>query len=392
MDRRIAALLVGNLLTTMGMLMFTGMANELADDLRLTPTELGPLLAVAPLVLALGSPFLAIWTSRFGRRQLLVAAMAIGAASHLAAALSGSMALLAVARGITGIGTGIFTPQAAATAMLLVPAGQRGRVVSLIFIGFAAAHTLGLPLATWLSAAVGWRATVAGVGVSLIAVAIWLYRVIPADLPAAPLERSAWGELLRHPAMVATIIVTGLQVGAQFVLYSFVAPSARDVMGASPAMIGLIFASLGVGGIAGNLIATRFADRIGPVRTTAYSILAMMVGMLLWAAGSHVAGYALAFALAAMAVWGVGSFPAASGQQVRLVNLDARLATVSLAVNTSATYGGSALGTVAGSGLLAAFGYGSLAWGSIAVFTMALALHWASTQPAFKPARPKAPS
>jgi predicted MFS family arabinose efflux permease len=384
MNARIAALLVGNLLTTMGMLMFTGMANELADDLRLTPTELGPLLAVAPLVLAVASPFLAIWTSRFRRRSLLVAAMAIGAASHLAAAVSGSMLLLAIARGVTGISTGLYAPQAAATAMLLGPVEQRGRIVSLIFIGFAAAHTIGLPAATWLSSVIGWRTTVAGVGVSLALIAAWLHRTIPQELPPAPLEKSAWGELARHPVMVLTVVVTAVQISAQFVLYSFIAPYSRDVLAATPAAIGILFAMVGAGGIAGNLVATRIADRIGPVRLTAYAISAMLIAVLAWpltallTASTPMAAYGIA--VAAMTLWGIGTFPAASGQQVRLVNLNARLATVALAVNTSATYGGSAIGTMIGSGLLAGFGYGALSWGSVALFAVALGLHWASTR------------
>lgn len=388
MDARIAALLVGNLLTTVGMLMFTGMANELADDLRLSPTELGPLLAVAPLVLAVASPFLAIWTSRFGRRSLLVWAMAIGAVSHLAAAASGSIVLLAIARGLTGISTGIYAPQAAATAMLLGPPEQRGRIVSLIFIGFAAAHTIGMPVTTWLSSQIGWRATVAGVGVALAVVSAWLHRAVPAELPPAPLEKSAWGELARHPAMVLTILVTVTQISAQFVLYSFIAPYSRDVLAATPIAIGLLFAMVGAGGIAGNLIATRIADRIGPVRLTAYAIATMLLAVLVWplagafAAGAPLVAYGIAFI--AMTLWGLGTFPAASGQQVRLVNLNARLATVALAVNSSATYGGSAIGTMIGSGLLASFGYGALSWGSVALFLLALALHRASTQTGFR--------
>ena len=380
-DPRIAALLAGNLMTTMGMLMLTGMANELSDDLHLPVAALGPLLAVAPLVLALGAPILAMSTSHFGRRSLLVGAMLIGAASHLLAAISGSITLLVIARGLTGLGTALFSPQAAATAMQLVPASQRGRVVSLLFIGFAAAHTVGLPLSTWLAAAIGWRSTVAVVGLLSLAIALWLRSVIPAGLPAAPLERSAWGELIRHPAMVATIIVTALQVGAQFVLYSFIAPSARESLGASPTLIGMLFAALGVGGILGNTLTSRIADRIGPVRTTAYAIISMLIAMLLWPFARHSA----AIAIVAMAIWGVGSFPAASGQQVRLVGLNMKLATVSLAVNTSGTYAGSAMGTMIGSGLLASFGYESLSWGASAVFALALALHWASTRHAFNP-------
>ena len=101
---------------------------------------------------------------------------------------------------------------------------------------------------------------------------------------------------------------------------------------------------------------------------------------ILEAAPGSVARESVAVTLACMLLWGLGSFPAASAQQVRLVALDSRLATVSLAVNTSGTYIGSAIGTVAGSALLASFGYDSLNWGGLAVFAVALALHGASTR------------
>lgn len=376
MDWRIAALLTGNLVTTMGMLMLTGMANELADDLALPVTSLGHILAVAPLVLAFGAPLLAMTTSRAGRRSLLAGAMLIAAASHLLAAASGSVAVLIVARALTGISTGLFTPQAAATAMLLADPSRRARVVSLVFIGFAVAHTIGLPIATWLSGVIGWRATAALVGLLSLASAAWLWLIIPRDLSKAPLDRGAWGELARNPVMLATITVTGLQVAAQFVLYSYIAPSARDTLGASPAVIAWLFAALGIGGILGNGVASRIADRTGPVIMATVSMLLMVAAMLVWG----LAQGSVAMALLSMWIWGLGSFSAASSQQVRLIGLNAKLGTVSLAMNTSCTYAGSALGTVIGSALLASLGYGSLAWGAIAVFALALSIHWASVR------------
>ena len=84
--------------------MATGMLVEMAADLSLPVTVVGQLVAAAPLMLAIASPTLAFTTSRLSRRTLLIAGGLVAGASHFLAAASGSLAMLALARMLTGLG------------------------------------------------------------------------------------------------------------------------------------------------------------------------------------------------------------------------------------------------------------------------------------------------
>jgi DHA1 family inner membrane transport protein len=111
----------------------------------------------------------------------------------------------------------------------------------------------------------------------------------------------------------------------------------------------------------------------------------VLVAHLLW---PWSAGAPLLFA-AAIAIWGLGFSAGFSAQQARLVALAPAQASVSIALNTSATYLGQAVGT-AGAGLIIAHaaagapGYAALAGMSVPLLAAAIGV---SLFASFKAAR-----
>ena len=82
----------------------------------------------------------------------------------------------------------IFTPQAAACVGLLVPAAQRGRAITFVFLGWSVASVLGMPLSAWIGGLFGWRwafALVAVLALVLLRRALQRRPSAPASAPAA---------------------------------------------------------------------------------------------------------------------------------------------------------------------------------------------------------------
>ena len=137
---------------------------------------------------------------------------------------------------------------------------------------------------------------------------------------------------------------------------------------------------MGMAGFASSLVAGRVADRRGPPLVIHVALASMMVSFVLWIVlfdlGPTPAGIAVAF-LAALS-WGAGNFASNAMQQVRLVNLAPSLASVSVALNTSAIYLGQFIGAATGGWVLAHPFTGpatrALPWVGLPIFVVAIAV------------------
>ena len=373
MDPRLLALAVGNFVIATGMLVVPGMLNEMAADLDRPVTTVGQLTTAFAMAVAIGAPLLAVTTTRIDRRTLLVFALGLCAAAHVSAALAPGFLTLVAARVAAGLAAALFTPQAAATVGLLVPPEKRGGAMAFVFLGFSVGNIAGLPLGTWVGAQFGWRTTMAAVAALALIVMLWARFALPAKLAVTPLDRRAWGEIARHRALVATILVTVLSGAAQFVLFAYIAP-AMQAIGATPAVLGLSFMWFGVFGFVGNVIGARTIDRLGPPRVVLIALGLILAAFVLW----PMAQASIAATFAVLALWGLGCFAANSAQQVRLVGLSLRLAPASVAFNSSAIYLGQALGAVFGALVISQVGLGGLSYAGLAVMIAAIAMsQWA---------------
>ncbi len=74
--------------------------------------------------------------------------------------------------------------------------------------------------------------------------------------------------------------------------------------------------------------------------------------------------------------WALGCFSANSAQQARLVHMAPALAPATVALNTSAIYGGQALGAALGGGLIAQGLMRQLHWFGLVLMLAAMALSW----------------
>ena len=165
-------------------------------------------------------------------------------------------------------------------------------------------------------------------------------------------------------------MVTLLSMSAQFTMFGYIAPILRDGFAASPQLISVMFAVVGVAGVIGNTIASRVVARLGIDRVIAVALLSLCVGF---------AGFALLWgqlwpAMIAAAFWGLGSFSSNSLQQSRLVALAPQLAAATVALNTSVVYLGQSIGSVAGGRMVDAGRMTATPFVALAFMAVALAV------------------
>lgn len=361
------SLLFGNFVIGTGVLLPAGLLNVLGADLNITPSTAGLLLFSGGLVVGVGAPLLAGFTSSIDRRMLLTVSAAIYAVGHILAALAPEFWSLFIIRTITMIAAGLFTPQAAATVGLIVPPEKRSQAIAFIFLGWSMASVAGIPLGSILAAQIGWRATFFAMGgLSAIAmVGVWLS--LRPGLRVQPLQLASWMAVCKNPLMLCILTVTLLSMSGQFTLVSYLAPTLREAFEATPSNIALLFAIFGVAGVFGNYVATQAIGRFGVDRAVLVAVFCLITGMSLF--GLFFGHYMLA--CFAGAVWGLGSFSSNSLQQSRLVAVAPNLAAATVALNTSAVYLGQSIGAASGGFVIKSGISANIAWTAVGFLVLA---------------------
>ena len=338
-------LLFGNFIIGTGVLMPAGMLSEIAFNFQVSMPAAVQLLTISGIVIGVGAPILAYFTNRMDRRALLTLCLLVYSIGHIASALVSSFVALIIIRAVTVMAAAVFSPQAAATVVLLVSPDRRDSAIAFIFTGWALAVILGVPVTGFASMHFNWDTVYFGVGALCAVLGLATWYVLKPRLVVAPLDLTAWKTVMTHPQLLAILSVTMLSVAGQFAVFSILSPILTAAFGATPEQLPLAFISAGIGGFAGSILASRAVGRFGNDTTSAASIMSLVVG---------IAAFALAFGnfglgLIAIMVWGLGSFSVTSLQQSRLVRVAPALASATIALNTSVLYLGQAIGVVIGS-------------------------------------------
>src|SRR3954451_9463779 len=237
-----------------------GVLPDIAADVGVDIPTAGHLISVYALGVVVGAPVIAALGARLPRRRLLVGLMAAFLVGNLLTEVAPGYRTMMVARFLSGLPHGAYFGVASLVAASLVAPQLRGRAVSSVLLGLAAAMLTGVPAATWLGQQLGWRSAywlvVALAGVTIAAVM--------AVVPSSPGNREATvrGELgaLRRPQVLLTLLVGIVGFGGMFALYSYIAPVVTDVAHLSRGTVPAVLLVYGAGGVIGTALGGRLAD------------------------------------------------------------------------------------------------------------------------------------
>jgi predicted MFS family arabinose efflux permease len=291
-----------------------------------------------------------VWaTSGLDRRLLMAGTLGVVGLGNGVSALAPDYGTLLALRIVIMAFAALVTPQAASTVALIVQPAERGPAIVFIFLGFTLAVAVGLPLVTFLATWAGWQAAFAVIGAAALANAVLCLTALPRGVRGAAISRRSWSALAGNRAVLLLLLLTVVQVSAQFIIFTYLTPLLTRLAGASSETIAAFFSVFGVMGFVGNLMATRLVTALGPFRTSLAALGVMLAGFCLFGFGAG----ARAAMGAGIALWGFGFAAINSMQQARLVAVKPDLSSATVALNTSGIYVGQAIGSAAGGFLLA---------------------------------------
>lgn len=359
-------------LTLITELLPAGVLPQLAAALHTSEGRVGYLATgYAAAATAAAIPFAAA-SRGLPRRPLLIALLAGLAAANLATALSSGYLVTFAVRLGAGLLNGMVWSMIASYAARLVPAGQRGRAIAIALAGIPVAVAAGLPAATALAGALGWR-FVFGLLAGLIAVLAAGLRVLLPPVPGQPAgTRVSVAGVGRLPGVRTVLAVNGLLLIGHQAMYTYVAPYTRHAGYGSTSVVLLVF---GLAAVAGIWLTAAVVDR--HLRLSVLTALAAIAAALLalGVLGLGPPGQHAPALLGAVALWGLAFGGCPTLLQTALINAaGTRHADTASALQTTVYNAGIAAGALLGGLTLDTIGPEALPWIAAALPTGALLL------------------
>ncbi|RKT88079.1 Predicted arabinose efflux permease, MFS family [Saccharopolyspora antimicrobica] len=349
MPRWIVALSLGALVFYTDDYVIAGVLPEIATDLAVSEGTAGQLVTVFSVTVALAAPVAAIAAAHVRRRTLLTAAAAVFTlANALAATATGFEALL-VLRVVAALAAAAATPALFSLAAQLAPPERIGRYVAAVAFGVTGAIALGVPAGTWIGGALSWRATFMTMAIAGALITTGFATQLPGRTNSSPALslRSQLTILLRPAISLGLAANVTLMLGSMMLL-TYLAPFTAALSTADISARGALFAFSGVAGMVGIWAGGIATDKWGPVRTLAAGIGVFILTVVVLAALWTVRPVPVLALLPVVALQGAAAFWTSPAIQARLHQLAGPVSAQALAMNTSGTYLGAALGGVVG--------------------------------------------
>jgi predicted MFS family arabinose efflux permease len=279
-----------------------GLMPQMAAGLGATIPQIGYLITAFAAAMALGGPLLTVALLRVPPKRALLLLFAVFLAGNVLAATAPDYGVMLAARVITGVASQAFFGVAVSLATRLARPDLRGRAVAVVLNGLMLGTLLGMPMATVVGGAWGWRSAfwvIAALGVVAAA-------ATAVGVPAAEGTEGAGagaggglrgqGRVFTSPRLWLTLSTSTFVIGATFSAFSYVNPILTEVTGFAAGTVPLLLVAYGAATVAGNTVVGRLADR--------YALPVLVAGLLLnlvfltgFALFAHVPVPAVAFLL-----------------------------------------------------------------------------------------------
>jgi len=343
MSARIYLLAAGAFAVGTSAYVVSGVLPAVSAELDVSLTAAGQLATAFALSYAVGAPLLSWLTGRWERRTLLLVALLAAAAGNAIAAVATNYPMLIGGRVVAALGAAAYTPAATLFATGFLPPEERGRAVAVVFGGLTFALVLGVPAGSLLGDSIGYRGVFGLLALICLLVSAAVRLQLPrADAPPVVGLRQRFA--VAADRRVQTVLaMTVLAVLATMSVYTYVVPLLAATAGLTGGTVGVLLLVYGLGAMGGNLLGGRFTDRLGSIRTLAWTL----TGFVVVIATLPFTAQTTAGAAIALFVWSLFTWSFNPPVQNLLLDLS-NGAGLLLALNASAIYLGAGLSAILG--------------------------------------------
>ncbi|HEU5297823.1 MAG TPA: MFS transporter [Burkholderiaceae bacterium] len=247
----------------------------LKAEWNLSDKQLGALVSVVSITVALGALPVALFADRVSRVKSIVVMAAMWSLATISCMWARGYGALLSARAMVGLGEAGYGSVGAALIASHFPARLRGAVLAAFFASASVGSVLGVMLGGVIAAKWGWQAAFGVVGIpGLLLALLYLkvrdYRTVKME-PALDAKRQSLREaalhivkvLVRAPTMLWVCIGGAAQLIVVSALWSWLPSFLNRIHGVAPAQAGVKAALVVLAGAAGAVVWGAVVDRAG---------------------------------------------------------------------------------------------------------------------------------
>ncbi|WP_433580111.1 MFS transporter [Nocardia brasiliensis] len=336
--------------------MIAGVLPELAADLGISESAAGQLVSIYSLVLVIGAPLIAFASARRSRFGVFVAASAVFVIANLLAALVDSFWQLMLLRVLAAGAAAACLPAMFALAPMLAPPEKRSSYIGIVSTGIVGALAVGVPFGTLCASVFGWRGNfVVFAGLSVLSTALLFGVRAHLDKPGELVSARTHLQALSSRPVVTVLLGNTILLGGALMMFTYFGPFAADFSNSSLRQRGLLFAVAGVAGLLGSVAGGIYVDKKGASAALRIGFGLFLGTMVVFSVLTAFAPIPLPVLVLLTLVWSLSLYWNAPAMQTMLLDSAPDSATQVLALNSSSTYLGVTLGSIAGGVTLSLF-------------------------------------
>ena len=307
MKKGLFALALGTFTLGMAEFIIEGILTDVAHNLNVSIPQAGHLISIYALGVCAGA-FSLILMHKYRPKHILLFLTSLVVLGAIIASVAPTYWLLLCARFIQGLPHGAYFGTGTIVAVKMAKEGKGTKAVAMMCAGMPFANLMGVPLGTFLSHTISWRAPfIMSIFLGLITL-FMIYKWVP-NVEALPNKgMKAQFHFLRNLAPWLIIVATFMGNGGILCWFSYISPLLQLNGGFSAASISVLMILAGAGMVVGNQVSALIADRIKPGRFTCILQFLAAATLLATFFFSHCGWFAAAMMFISCAcLFGIGS-------------------------------------------------------------------------------------
>ena len=258
---------------------------------NLSDSELGGLVSIVSIAVAIGAVPLSLVADRWGRVKSIFIMVLVWSAASLACAFARDYGSLLAARGVVGLGEAAYGTAGAALLATLFPPRMRSTVLGAFLAAAILGSVSGVMLGGFIAQRWGWQAGFGAVAIPGFILALVLIATVrDYDTVALPRETKASDpgmttrlvvrELLRPKTALVTCVGAGFNLLVVSTMYAWLPSFFNRYYGLAPDVAGVKTAIVVMLGGIGALACSMIADRLGRRMPTARLMVPAFAALL----------------------------------------------------------------------------------------------------------------
>ncbi|QGQ44859.1 MFS transporter [Metabacillus sediminilitoris] len=344
MDKRVYFLMVISFVIGMVELIISGILDLIAEDLQVSLAQVGLLITVFALIMAIASPILLVITAKVERKKLTLICLYIFLIGCIITVLSPNFTILFIARIILALSGALLIILCLVMAPSLVEEKYRGRAIGFVSMGVSASLVLGVPIGLLLGNAFGWRAPfilITGLtALSIIGVHFFMDSIQPKTQVPLKVQLAS----LKSPKITFAIMTTFLYMSGHTVIYAYFSPYIQTTTDLDGGWVSIVYLIFGVAAVSGGGIGGVLADLFGSKRSILLALILFSFVFFILPFTTEI--FPMLFLT--LIIWGILSWAISPAMQTYLIETSPKTSDIQQSLNNSALHLGVAVGSIIG--------------------------------------------